>query len=326
MKILVTGGAGYIGSVVVEQLVAAGHEPIVVDNLEEGHRAAVPADVQFIEASVADRPAIRSVLESNQIDAVCHLAALSIVPQSMVDPGPTLSTNVHGGLSLLQAMVDVGTERIVFSSTAAVYGEPTVVPIVEDADRVPVNPYGESKLMMERFLYWFNQAHGMKSISLRYFNAAGATELHGEDHHPETHLIPNILHAASGAAGPVNINGFDFPTRDGTAERDYVHVVDIADAHVRALDRIDEKACAVYNLGAGRGATVQEMLNAAEKVVGKTIPSTPAGRRAGDPAILLASNAKAREELGWEPRNSNIEQVLSSAWAWRQAHPDGYAD
>ncbi len=231
----------------------------------------------------------------------------------MVEPGPTFSTNVHGGLSLLQAMVDVGTDRIVFSSTAAVYGEPGVVPIEEDSDRVPVNPYGESKLMMERFLYWFHEAHGLKSISLRYFNAAGATALHGEDHHPETHLIPNILRAASGASAPLSVNGTDFPTRDGTAERDYVHVVDIADAHLRALERIDEKACAVDNLGAGRGATVQEMLNAAEKVVGKAIPATQAGRRAGDPAVLLANNAKAREELGWEPRNSDIERILSSA-------------
>ena len=325
LDVLVTGGAGYIGSVVTEQLLEAGHKVLVFDNLSEGHRGAVSVGAQLVVGDILDRSALHTIFASNNFDVVVHLAAETIVERSMRDPRRVLRSNVVGGLNLLEEMVDVGVKNLVFSSTAAIYGELTSDQITENDSHKPVNPYGQSKLMTEQMLEWFHRAYGINSISLRYFNAAGATRDHGEAHRPETHIIPNILRVALGKDSFVPIFGTDFPTSDGTALRDYVHVVDIADAHLRAISRVDSIGCRSYNLGNGRGYSVQEVVDAVRLVTKNSIKSEARGRRPGDPAVLVASNALAKEELGWEPSFTTIESIVQSAWDWHQRHPQGYS-
>ncbi len=327
MKILVVGGAGYVGSTSVERFVEAGHEVIVYDNLSSGHRPAVPDGVQLVVGDIADGDRIGSIL-ADGVDAVLHCAARSLVGESMIDPGLYYRTNVSGGVALLESMRAVGVTRLVFSSTAAVYGEPRRVPIAE-ADRTePINPYGATKLAFEGAMRWFCAAHDFRAISLRYFNVAGATELNGEDHDPETHLMPLVLRVAAGLATHVQIHGQDYPTPDGTCIRDFLHVRDIANAHLLALEATGESDASleVYNLGSAAGFSVREVVEAARRVTGRAIPARPIKRRVGDPPVLVASSRRARRELGWQPRLSTLERMLADAWAWREAHPNGYAD
>lgn len=324
MHVLVTGGAGYIGSVVVEELLADGHAVFVIDNLSKGHRAAVASSAVFIRADLHDRQRVREVLERAEIDAVVHMAADSLVGESVKDPGKYYGNNVITGLGLLDAMVDVGVRQLVFSSTAAVYGEPEAQPIEESALMRPTNPYGETKLAFERALAWYEAAHGLRHACLRYFNAAGASEHCGEDHDPETHLIPLVLKAAAGRIPHVTVYGEDYPTSDGTCIRDYVHVRDLARAHVLALAALARGSC-IYNLGCGgAGFSVREVIETAGRVTGATIPLRRGGRRAGDPAVLVASSARIREALDWRPMHGDLGEILESAWRWMHHHPNGY--
>jgi UDP-glucose 4-epimerase len=325
LDVLVTGGAGYIGSVVTEQLLEAGHNVLVFDNLSEGHGVAVSPEAKLIVGDILDRKALHTIFASNHFDVVVHLAAETVVARSMRDPRRILRTNVVGGLNLLEEMVDVGVLNLVFSSSAAIYGELTRDQIAEDDPHEPVNPYGQSKLMTEQMLAWFHRAYHLNSVSLRYFNAAGATRAHGEDHQPETHIIPNILKVALGKDSIVPIFGTDFPTPDGTALRDYVHVADIADAHLRAIAKVNVLGCRSYNLGSGHGYSVQEVVDAARFVTKKPIISEAHDRRPGDPAALVASNALAKQELGWDPSFTTLESIVESAWDWHRHHPDGYS-
>ena len=329
MRVLVTGGAGYIGSIVAERLLHAGDDVHVYDDLSTGHRAAVPPGAVLTEADLADGPALRRALE--HADAVVHMAAVSLVGESVRNPARYYHQNVTLGLALLDAMRDVGTPRLVFSSSAAVYGEPDRTPVDEDAPTRPSSPYGETKLALERALPWYAHAYGLRAVSLRYFNAAGASPRAGEDHEPETHLVPRVLRAAMGEGPPVQVFGDDYPTRDGTGVRDYVHVVDLAEAHALALRSLDASdgmrpaGARVYNLGCGGdGWTVREVIAAAEAVTGRPVPVQVAPRRDGDPAVLVASSARARAELGWQPRHGTLEQMIGSAWAWRVDHPSGW--
>jgi len=336
VRILVTGGAGYIGSVSVEAILAAGHEAIVVDDLSTGHAAAVPAGVELHAGTYGDLAAMRDLLESRAIDAILHCGARSLVGESIRDPARYYRDNVGGGIALLEAARLAGIRRMVFSSTAAVYGVPDHVPIPEDAPLRPINPYGETKRTVEGAMRWYGLAYGLRSVSLRYFNAAGASEANGEVHVPETHLIPTILAAAAGEA-PLTLFGDDFETPDGTPIRDYIHVEDLAAAHVLALEATapDDARTGppggpgellVCNLGNGRGASVLEVLAAAERVVGRPIPHTMGPRRSGDPAVLIASPERAREVLGWRPERDDLESMIESAWVWRRRHPTAYAD
>ena len=316
MRILVTGGAGYIGSVVTEECIAAGHSTFVVDNLVKGHRWMVHEDAGFFEADVNDAAGIRDILRDNSIEAVIHMAAFSLVGESMTDPAGYYHNNVTAGLSLLTAMRDCGVRKLIFSSTAAVYGEPEKQPIEETAELRPTNVYGETKLAFEKALQWFDHAHGIKYASLRYFNAAGASERCGELHHPETHLVPLVLDAARGASASVRVFGDDYPTPDGTCVRDYIHVSDLANAHVLALNKLDSGS-EIYNLGCGgSGYSVREVIDAAQKVTGRDIAIEIAERRAGDPAVLVASSDKIQRDLGWRPRRTDLETVIRSAWVW----------
>jgi len=323
MKVLVTGGAGYIGSVVVERLLKHGHEPVVYDNLSKGHRAAVAPEAVFIQADLQSSDALQRTLKEEKIEAVIHLAADSLVGESMADPLKYFGSNAGGAMSLLGAMLQVGVKKIVLSSTAAVYGSPETMPITEETPQNPTNPYGESKLMIERMLRWCDDAYGLRYVSLRYFNAAGATDCCGEDHNPETHLIPNVLKVAAGEAEQVNIFGEDYPTPDGTCVRDYIHVIDLADAHILALN-VMERRSEIYNLGYGSGYSVAEVVEMARQVTGRRIPTEAAPRRAGDPPVLIASPDKIMRDLGWNPRHSELDRIIGSAWRWRQAHPRGY--
>jgi UDP-glucose 4-epimerase len=336
MRVLVTGGAGYIGSVSVEALRKAGHEPVVLDDLSTGHRAAVPDGIAFREGSYADEASLTTTLAAERIDAVLHCGARSLVGESVVDPAVYYRNNVAGGVALLEAMRTAGVGRIVFSSTAAVYGVPDGTPIPEDAPLRPINPYGETKRAFEAALRWYGAAYGLRSVSLRYFNAAGASERSGEVHRPETHLIPTILAAAEGRTG-LTLYGDDFPTPDGTPIRDYIHVEDLARAHVLALEATapDDRrtgpsdgpaAPLVCNLGNGRGASVHEVLAAAQAVVGRPIPHTIGPRRAGDPPVLVAAADRAATILGWRPAQPDLESMIGSAWAWRRRHPERLAD
>jgi UDP-glucose 4-epimerase len=328
LRILVAGGAGYIGSTTVERLVAAGHAVTVYDNLSSGHRGAVIDGARLTHGEMQDRHHLVQILRTERVEAVLHCAARSLVSESMSDPGLYYRNNVGGGVSLLEAMHEAGVTRLVFSSTAAVYGEPRRVPIAE-ADRTePINPYGATKLAFEGAMRWFAASHGFRAISLRYFNVAGATARNGEDHDPETHLIPLVLRVATGQAGHVQIYGQDYPTPDGTCIRDFVHVRDLANAHLLALEATGEgdPSLEVYNLGSAAGFSVREVVEAARKVTGRPIPARALKRRIGDPPVLVASSRRARRELGWTPRHSSLEQMLSDAWAWRTAHPQGYAD
>ena len=322
MRVLVTGGAGYIGSVIVEELVKAGQAPVVYDSLVKGRRAALAPGVPLVEGDVRETKRVRRALEEHQIEAVIHMGALIEVGLSVTQPHTFFENNVGGSLSVLRAMIDVGVKKYVFSSTAALYGDPERLPITEDEPTRPTNPYGESKLMVEQMLRWDAPAHGITATSLRYFNAAGATERNGEMHEPETHLIPLVL-ASAEANRPVKIFGTDYPTRDGTTVRDYIHVVDLAQAHLLALHR-DEPGLRIYNVGNGNGYSVREVIAAAREVTGLPLPVEELPRREGDQVATVASSDRIRRELGWEPRHADLHDILGSAWNWRQTHPRGY--
>jgi len=322
-KIFVTGGAGYVGSAVTELLVGAGYAPIVLDRFSQGHRGAIEESIPVIEADLNDTATLRRVFAQHHVDAVVHLAAVSVVPESVAQPLRYFRENVGGLIHLLEAMQEVNVRKIVFSSTAAVYGTPEQTPLTEDCPTVPINPYGWSKLMGERILSEAQKAHGLACVSLRYFNAAGATERCGEVHNPETHLIPRVLDVAAGRRPQVEIYGTDYVTPDGTCIRDYIHVADLAEAHRLALD--SAAVCSsVYNLGSGCGYSVREVVSCAEKITGRRIPCAEVPRRSGDPPVLVAGHEKIRAELGWRPRRG-LEEIIASAWEWLERHPHGYA-
>lgn len=323
MKVLVTGGAGYIGSVVCERLVEEGHETTVVDDLSTGHREAVPDAAEFVHVDLRDKAALQAALSGHRFDAVMHLAASSLVGESMENPGKYFENNVGGGVNLLETALACGATRFVLSSTAATYGEPETVPITEDAPTVPTNPYGESKLLFERILAWYERQKGLKWISLRYFNAAGASQRRGEDRAIETHLIPLVLRAAA-SGGEIKMFGDDYPTPDGTCVRDYIHILDLADAHLRAVDAMDRDIGGVFNLGNGAGFSVNEVIDVAERVTGTSIRRVVAPRRAGDPATLIASSDRARSLLRWNPSRGDLEAIVRSAWEWHSRYPEGY--
>jgi UDP-glucose 4-epimerase len=323
MRFLVTGGAGYIGSVVTSQLLEAGHEAVVLDNLAKGHADAVPMGASLVEADLLDAERVRAVLDGG-FDGVLHFAALSLVGESVERPERYYRNNVCGTLNLLEAMADGGVTRLVFSSTAAVYGEPKNVPITEDEPAVPTNPYGASKLAVDRMIEAVARARGLSATSLRYFNVAGASGPLGEAHEPETHLIPIVLQAAAGTREDVKVFGTDYATEDGTAVRDYIHVEDLGRAHLLALEGAGPGTHSVYNLGNGAGFSVREVVEAARRVTGREIPATEAPRRAGDPPILVASSERIRAELGWRPEKPALEDMISDAWNWMQANPEGY--
>jgi UDP-glucose 4-epimerase len=324
MKLLVTGGAGYIGSVMTAQLLEAGHEVTVFDNLSKGHIQAVPAGARFIEGDLLNGERLPQLL-STGFDGVLHFVALSLVAESVVQPERYYRTNVCGTLNLLDAMRAARVPRLVFSSTAAVYGSPEETPIPEAAFTRPANPYGGSKLAIDQMIGFEAAAHGLAAVSLRYFNVAGASGRLGEDHHPETHLIPLVLQAAAGQRSEVQIYGTDYPTPDGTAIRDYIHVEDLARAHLLALESVRAGEHRIYNLGNGKGFSVDEVIETARKVTKRPINAAPAPRRAGDPPILVASSQKIRYELGWLPAKPDLATMISDAWEWLQAHPHGYA-
>jgi UDP-glucose 4-epimerase len=322
VKVLVTGGAGYIGSVVASQLVDAGHETVVLDDLSRGHREAVPEGARLLQGNLMEVEFARETI-SEGFDGVLHFAALSLVSESVEQPEIYYRNNVCGTLNLLEAMREAGTGRLVFSSTAAVYGEPVEIPIQESAPTLPTNPYGSSKLAADRLIGAVCDARGLAATSLRYFNVVGASGRFGEDHHPETHLIPLVLKAAAESSS-VKILGTDYPTRDGTAVRDYIHVEDLGRAHLLALEAARPGEHSVYNLGNGAGFSVREVIEAARRVTGKSIAAVEAPRRAGDPAALVASSEKIQAELGWKPEKPKLETVISDAWAWMRDHPNGY--
>jgi UDP-glucose 4-epimerase len=322
VRVFVTGGAGYIGSVCVEQLLARGEDVVVFDNLSEGHRAAVDPKATFIEGDLNDPASISLALKQFAPAAVLHLGANALVGESMADPGKYFHNNVSGGLNLLRSMVECGVKRIVFSSTCATFGTPERVPIDEQTPQNPINPYGESKLIFEKILHWFNRIHKLTFVTLRYFNVAGASEKYGEDHKTETHLIPRILQVALGQAEHAEIFGTDFDTPDGTCVRDYIHVQDIASAHLLALSADESDS---FNLGTGRGTSVREVLDACRSVSGHPIPVIEKPRRGGDPARLVASSEKARRKLNWKPEFEDIQKIVETAWSWRVAHPSGYS-
>jgi len=324
MRVLVTGGAGYVGSVVSDELLKSGHEVTVLDNLQQGHERAVLRGARFVKGDVCKPTHLARLFRDSRFDAVMHMAAETVVEYSITDPRRYFQTNVTGGVYLLDAMLKHGVDRLVFSSTAAVYGEPQSIPIREDHPKRPINAYGLSKLMFEQILDWYGKAYGLKHVSFRYFNAAGATERLGEDHRPETHLIPNVLKAALDR-GPVSVFGNDYPTPDGSCIRDYVHVADIARAHVLALEKIDLSSGSVYNLGNQQGYSVKEVVRTAEEVTGINIVVEDRPRRAGDPAVLIAGSSLAQSQLGWRPRCQSLKSVISSAWDWSRAHPWGYS-
>jgi UDP-glucose 4-epimerase len=323
VKILVTGGAGYIGSVCVEDLLNRGHDVAVFDNLTEGHKNAIDRRAKFVQGDLADKPAVSELIRTERPEAVMHFAANALVGESMQNPHKYFYNNVSCGLNLLHAMVENDVKRFVFSSTCATYGIPETVPIDELAPQSPVNPYGESKLIFEKILRWFDQIHGVIFASLRYFNAAGATEAFGEDHRIETHLIPCVLQVPLGKREHAQVFGTDYPTPDGSCIRDYIHVTDLAQAHALALE---VKKSDFFNLGIGGGVSVVEVIDACKKVTGKDIPVVKQPRRPGDPPRLIASAGKAHEVLGWRPQFDRIEDIVSSAWSWHVRHPKGYGD
>lgn len=325
MKILVTGGAGYIGSVATELLVRAGHDVLVFDNLQQGHREAVDPGAAFIQGDLADLGAITSAIDRFRPEAVMHFAANSLVGESMRDPFAYIGDNVVNALNLLRAMDQGGVKKIILSSTANLFADPRKMPIDEDERIIPGSPYGESKGIVERFLHWLSVTRGLRYACLRYFNAAGATELHGEDHDPELHLIPLVLKVALGQREKISVFGDDYPTHDGTCIRDYIHVEDLVDAHIRALTALED-GNRVYNLGNGQGFSVKNVIDAAEKVTGKKIPFEVAPRRPGDPAVLVAGSDRIRRELAWNPRFPQVEDIIRTAWSWHCRHPHGYTD
>jgi UDP-glucose 4-epimerase len=323
MELLVTGGAGYIGSICARRLLSDGHAVTILDDFSRGHRAAVPEGARVIEASLADYDAVCLALAPG-FDAVLHFAAFALVGESVEHPERYWRTNVAGTLNLLDTMRDAGIRRLVFSSTCATYGEPDRIPVTEETSERPESPYGLTKLVVDRMIGTECAAHGLGAVSLRYFNVAGASGPLGEDHEPETHLIPTVLKVALGQKEAVDVFGTDYPTDDGTAVRDYIHIDDLAEAHVLALGRAEPGVHRILNLGNGSGFSVRQVIEAARTVTGHPIPVREAPRRAGDPARLVAGAERIRAELGWEPRRPGIEQIIADAWTWHQAHPDGY--
>jgi len=323
VKILVVGGAGYIGSVCAELLLDEGHDVAVFDNLSEGHRRAIDSRATFIEGDLAERARIQAALADFRPEAVMHFAASALVGESMENPSKYFRNNIAHGLNLLDAMVATGVKRIVFSSTCATFGPPESVPIDETAPQRPINPYGESKLVFEKILHWYDEIHGLRFVALRYFNAAGASENFGEEHRIETHLIPNVLKVALGQKPHVEIYGTDYETPDGTCIRDYIHIVDLGRAHILALQSAQS---AFYNLGTGGGTSVREVIDSSRKITGHKIPVVEKPRRAGDPPRLIAASEKIQRELAWRPQFQRIDAIIESAWKWHRKFPDGYGD
>jgi len=328
MTILVTGGAGYIGSHTVSELLDMGHEVITLDNLQKGHKKAVLGG-KFVKVDLLDKEKLDEVFKKNKIDSVVHFAADSLVGESVQNPGKYFKSNIIAGINLLNAMTKYDVKKIIFSSSAATYGEPDRIPIQEDNRTFPTNPYGETKLMFENILKWYDNAHGLKYVSLRYFNAAGAHSSGkiGEDHSPESHLVPIVLQAALGQRPHVEVYGTDYKTKDGTCVRDYIHITDLAMAHILGLKRLDENgASVIYNLGNGEGFSVKEIIKVAEEVTGKKINTKNGPRRAGDPAVLIASSEKIKKELNWKPKFHEIHTIIETAWKWHKEHPKGFDD
>lgn len=326
MNILVTGAAGYIGSICAEVLVSRGMKVIALDSLLEGHQAAVPKEATFCRVELGNREQLESVFVQHKIDAVMHFAAEALVGKSMKEPSIFYATNVACGVNLLDAMTRHGVRKFIFSSTAATYGEPETVPIPEDHRKSPINPYGKSKLVFEGILADYKAYTGLQYSTLRYFNAAGASRERGEHHRVETHIIPRVLDAAAGVSSAVDVFGTDYPTPDGTCVRDYIHVLDIADSHVRALLEIERVSGEAFNVGNSQGYSILEVIDAAERVTGRKIPRRLGPRRSGDPAVLVASKEKLKRVLGWEASHSSLEEILRSAWAWKLKNPRGYGD
>jgi len=325
MRVLVTGGAGYIGSVVAEQLLAAGHQVTIIDNLSRGHRQAVPKGAELLVGELADKEKLEQLFQSHRFGAVLHFAAFIEAGESMTFPERFFRNNTANALGVLEAMLAYGVSRLVFSSTAALFGNPARTPIEEDDALQPTNAYGESKLLVERMLEWFHRIHGLRYASLRYFNAAGASAAdQGEAHNPESHLIPRIMNVALGKEKAMEIFGTDYPTPDGTCVRDYIHVSDLAEAHILALDALGRSERLIYNLGNGQGFSVRAVIEGARRVTGHAIPVVESGRRPGDPAVLIASSEKIRRELGWKPKFPELEAILESAWMWHKNFPNGY--
>jgi UDP-glucose 4-epimerase len=325
MRVLVTGGAGYIGSVVAEQLLAAGHQVTIIDNLSRGHRQALPKGAELVVGDLADKDKLAEVFRSHQFEAVLHFAAFIEAGESMKVPERFFRNNTANALGILETMLAHGVSRFVFSSTAALFGNPVRTPIEEEDTLQPTNAYGESKLLVERMLEWFHRIHGLRYASLRYFNAAGASAPNrGEAHDPESHLIPRIMNVALGEEKAVGIFGTDYPTPDGTCVRDYIHVSDLAEAHILALDALEQSGRLIYNLGNGQGFSVKEVIEGARRVTGRAIPVIELERRPGDPAVLIASSEKIRRALGWKPKFPELEEILESAWVWHKNFPNGY--
>jgi UDP-glucose 4-epimerase len=323
MKILVVGGAGYIGSVCAELLLDEGHTVSIFDNLSEGHRAAIDSRAQFTEGDLQDRQLIEETLSRQKPDAVMHFAANALVGESMQNPSKYFRNNVANGLNLVDALVAAGVRKIIFSSTCAIFGPPEKLPIDETTPKQPINPYGESKLAFEKILRWYDQIHGVKFVSLRYFNAAGASAKFGEDHRCETHLIPNVLKVALGEKANVEVFGTDYDTPDGTCIRDYIHIIDLAQAHILALNASKSE---FYNLGTGGGASVRQVIDSCRKVTGRKIDVVEKPRRPGDPPRLIATSEKIKSELGWKPQFQSLDAIIESAWKWHQKFPRGYGD
>ena len=327
LGVLVTGGAGYIGSVAVEMLADAGYRVVVFDNLIKGHKGAIDPRATFVEGDIADLPLLERTLKEHQVDAVMHFAAHSLVGESMENAVKYFTNNVSASVTLVEAMIRAGTKMLVFSSSAATYGMPRSSPIRETDPTAPINPYGESKLLFEKMLHWFDIAHGVRSVSLRYFNAAGASEKYGEVHDPETHIIPIVLQVALGQRPHVQIYGGDYETSDGTAVRDYIHVIDLAQAHVLALEWLAKGGeSQIFNLGNGSGFSVQEVIETARRVTGHEIPAQVGPRRAGDPPVLVASSEAIISKLGWKPKYAGLEEIIGTAWKWHQRHAMGYEE
>ena len=325
MKVLVTGGAGYIGSTAVDSLLAAGHEVVVFDNLYMGHREAVSPEADFIEGDLADAAAVRAVLEEHRPTGIMHFASHTLVGESVEKPFLYLGENVCNAVNLISAAVDTGVERFILSSTANLFDDPEKIPIAETERIVPGSPYGESKFMIERILRWTQKTKGLRYAALRYFNASGCTPTKGEDHDPETHLIPLVLQVALGRRDSIKIFGDDYDTPDGTCVRDYVHILDLASAHILALEALGERECFRYNLGNGNGFSVKEVIETAREVTGHPIPAEITPRRAGDPATLVADSTTIKKELGWEPQFPDLQSIIQSAWDWHKEHPRGYS-
>lgn len=323
MRVIVTGGAGYIGGFAAERLIEAGHDVTVLDSLWRGHRVGIPKDAELIDVDLTDAAATSAAVGRVRPDAILHYAAAAIVPESVADPGLYFNVNVVGSHNLIRAAMAVDCGKFVFSSTAAIYGIPEITPIKEDLPPNPINPYGLSKLMVEQMLEWYAKSVGLNYAAMRYFNVAGATKTRGEDHRPETHVIPVMLETLLGRRERFTIFGDDYPTPDGTAIRDYVHVLDLADAHILALSKLD-RSLGAFNLGTKGGFSVRQLVDEVERITGKELPVETGPRRPGDPPILVADSTRARTELGWDPHRSTLDQMIGSAWEWMQAHPNGY--